>query len=219
MKVGTDGVLLGSWCNVTDAKRVLDIGCGTGLVSLMVAQRKLTATVLGIDISELAIGDCEHNFNASDWSDRLSAKQISVQEFAHSYDAKFDLIVSNPPFFNRSLKSEAQHKNLARHDDSLSFDDLFKCSAKLLSDTGFLTIIIPFDRQEESVKIALQQKLFLQRECFVYPKQESELPKRVLQVFGFDKITTTIERLYVEKERHEYTDDYRELTKEFYLKF
>ena len=217
MKVGTDGVLLGSWASIEKSKEILDIGCGTGLISLMVAQRNPQAIITAIDISESAIKDTLLNFGASPWADRLLAQNIELSEFAISTNKRFAHIVCNPPFFNRSLKSESQAKNNARHDDSLPFDKLFEYASKLLSNDGLLSIIIPSDRKEESIKIASAHNLFLQLATNVYPKLESEAPKRALLEFGLSENELKSSNLYIEKERHVYTDDYKYLTKAFYL--
>lgn len=217
MKVGTDGVLLGSWASIENSKEILDIGCGTGLISLMVAQRNPQALITAIDISESAIKDTLLNFGASPWNSRLSSHNIELSEFVNSTNKKFDHIVCNPPFFNRSLKSESQTKNHARHDDSLPFEMLFEYASKILNNEGLLSIIIPSDRKEESIKMASAHNLFLQRETNVYPKLESVMPKRALLEFGLSEKPLRLSNLYIEKERHIYTDEYKSLTSSFYL--
>lgn len=219
MKVGTDGVLLGSWCDVSNSSSVLDIGCGTGLISLMIAQRNPHTSVLAIDISEDAISDCLLNFGASDWGNRLQAKLMPLQEFTLGSPNKFDLIVSNPPFFTQSLKGDQAHRNMARHDDSLSLIELFENASILLNTGGLFTVILPFERREEAIQKASLCSLFPCRELAVYPKLEDLKPKRVLLEFGLQLTDSSLGALFIERERHVYTDDYRELTKDFYLKF
>ena len=218
LKVGTDGVLLGSWCDVEDAKMVLDIGCGTGLIALMVAQRNPDALIKAIDISSEAIKDCEANFYNSPWQQRVTSQEISLQEFCATSMEQFDLIVCNPPYFKNSLKSEKGNKNLARHDDSLPFSLLLELVSSLLSAKGRLSIIIPFERADEAIAIAKINNLNLSRNCSVFSTTNSPEPIRSLLEFRKTMQEAQVETLSIEIERHRYTDEYIQLTKEFYLK-
>lgn len=218
LKVGTDGVLLGSWCSIVGAKKVLDIGCGTGLIALMVAQRNPEAEIIAIDISPEAIKDCETNFKSSPWSKRVEAKEIALQEFVNQEVDPFDLIICNPPYFKNSLKSEKSNKNLARHDDSLPFSLFFELVSRLLNAKGRFSIIIPYERADEAIVIAKKNSLNVFKNCSVFATINSHKPIRSLIEFRKTTQEALLETLSIEIERHRYTDEYTLLTKEFYLK-
>ena len=215
MKVGTDGVLLGALTDCKKATNILDIGCGTGLISLMLAQRNDAAVITGIEIEENAFLQSQDNFNNSKWSKRLSIIHTSLQDF--SSETKFDLIVSNPPFFTDSTQANNQYRKLARSTNSLNFKELISKSKILLSENGIFSVIIPFPRKEEFINIALENKLFLSRICNVKGTANSPV-KRILMEFNNSQDTILEENLVIEKERNNYTDKYIDLCKDFYLK-
>ena len=224
MKVGTDGVTLGAVADVEKARRVLDIGCGTGLLCLMTAQRNGTAEIVGIDIDEDAVRGATQNCEASKWAGRISIGGKSLQEFVEAAPSAFDKIITNPPYFEDSLKAPKASRTLARHTDSLPFSELALSASTLLSDDGSLSIILPTDAHEKFEKIAEEYGLYLRKKTLVYPKPGAEV-KRVVGEFVKIKNdeckmqNVEIETLTVETEiRHQYTDDYIRLTKEFYLK-
>ena len=134
MKVGTDGVLLGAWADSENATNILDIGTGTGLIALMLAQRNLKANITAIEIDEQASLQASENFNNSPWEIRLSIKNLKLQDFV--VEEKFDLIVSNPPFFNNTFQANSSERNIARQTETLSFNELLKNTASLLSENG-----------------------------------------------------------------------------------
>lgn len=213
MKVGTDGVLLGCWVSSSKSNlSILDIGCGTGLIALMLAQRNLNSNVTGIEIEKIASQEAKLNIINSSWNDRIAIKNTSLQKF--SPKKKFDLIVSNPPFFsqNESIKT----RDLARHKNSLSFNDLIDYSTNLLSEKGIFSVIIPKDSQEYFCDIATSYSLFCIRICNVRGNKNSNI-KRVLMEFSFFKAKTRIEGLTIEIRRHQYTSKYIQLCKNFYL--
>lgn len=224
MKVGTDGVTLGAVAEVENARRVLDIGCGTGLLCLMTAQRNQTAEIVGIDIDEDAVRGATQNCEASKWADRISIVGKSLQEFLKTAPSAFDKIITNPPYFEDSLKAPKASRTLARHTDSLPFSELASSASTLLSDDGSLSIILPTDAHEKFEKIASEYGLLLRKKTLVYPKPGAEV-KRVVGEFvkikneecGIKNVE--VAELTIETDvRHQYTDDYIRLTKEFYLK-
>ncbi len=224
MKVGTDGVTLGAVADVEKARRVLDIGCGTGLLCLMTAQRNGTAEIVGIDIDEDAVRGATQNCESSKWAGRISIVGKSLQEFVEAAPSSFDKIITNPPYFEDSLKAPKASRTLARHTDSLPFSELASSASTLLSDDGSLSIILPTDAHEKFEKIAEEYGLYLRKKTLVYPKPGAEV-KRVVGEFVKIKNdeckmqNVEIETLTVETDvRHQYTDDYIRLTKEFYLK-
>jgi tRNA1Val (adenine37-N6)-methyltransferase len=219
MKVGTDGVLLGAWTNIEKVQRVIDIGTGTGLISLMLAQRNQQAKILGIDIDESAVLQAKENIENSPFSDRIDIENISVQAFVDSYNDVFDLVVSNPPFFADSLLSPKRTRTLARHTETLSLASLFDTADRLLSEKGILSIIYPIDSLRKILDYAEKQSLFLQRQTTVYSTPNAR-PKRVLLEFSKQNQPIPIyNELIIEIERHQYSDAFRELAKDFYLKF
>ena len=215
MKVGTDGVLLGAWANTDNAKRILDIGTGTGVIALQMAQRNPLAQVHAVEIDETAAHRARANFDISPWAVRLTVEQSAVQEFEPS--EKFDLIVSNPPYFVDSLLPPDAKRSTARHTHDLSFEELDSAVCRLLADDGLFALILPVTEFEKY--LALTQ-LHLVRRCYVHPVEGGEV-KRIMGEFAKQKPTTIkLESIAIERgKRGDYTDDYRALTKEFYLKF
>ena len=215
MKVGTDGVLLGAWAACDGAKRILDIGTGTGLIALMLAQRNTEAQIQAVEIDETATQRARSNFDLSPWAERLEVENCAVQEFGA--DEKFDLIISNPPYFVDSLLPPDAKRSTARHTHDLSFEELDKAVCRLLADEGRFALILPIMEFEKYLTIT---QLHLARRCDVYPKVGAAI-KRVMAEFALHATaevkheTITIEQ----DKRGDYTDEYRALTKDFYLKF
>ncbi|MBD8389730.1 tRNA1(Val) (adenine(37)-N6)-methyltransferase [Dysgonomonas sp. BGC7] len=217
MKVGTDGVLLGAWTDISDAKTALDIGTGTGLISLMIAQRNSNITIDAIDIEIDAIAQAKDNIKNSPFATQIKCTQCSVQEFAEKYEKKYDIIVSNPPFFAESLKSPDNQRSLARHDDTLSINDLLKASAKLLNNNGKLSLIYPYEYKRAILDIAKLNNLFINKATNVYPTSSSQ-PKRILLEISKNQTSIQENSLTIEESRHIYSDEFTELVKDFYLK-
>lgn len=214
MKVGTDGVLIGAWVNCADAVRVLDIGTGTGLIALMVAQRSDAQSIVGIDIDSAAAVCAARNFAASPWSERLSAHQKAAQE----YDGeKFDLILSNPPYFVDSLLCPDDRRTTARHTTELTFEQLDSAVCRLLSESGRFALILPTEQMEKYMALTA---LKVVRRCDVI-SVVGGVVKRVMAEFAFDfEGVPATETITIEKGRRgDYCEQYIELTKEFYLKF
>ncbi len=217
MKVGTDGVLLGAWCNTTENGNCLDIGTGSGLIAMMVAQRNQSALITAIDIEENAAIEAAENFEKCPWAARLESKHIDFKTFAENSNIKFDSIVSNPPFFINSLHSPDYNRTKARHTDSLTFNDLIVYSAKILNDDGCLSIITPADTEEVITNIALNAGLCITRKTYVHPTTDTQA-KRILWEFSPKFRETTVEHITIEISRHIYTPEYIALTKDFYIK-
>lgn len=215
-KVGTDGVLIGSWvnCRLTNGS-ILDIGTGTGLITLMLAQRFPLSKLTALEINTDAVNQAKINFEASPWKDRILLIHSKFQEF--NFSEHFDLIVSNPPFFSNSQKGEQLGSNLARHEVELDFKDLVATSKELLTENGILSLVIPFDRLKELEQIVNNNKLFIHRKCEVSPKLNTP-PKRVLLEISKQESHLESSSMILELERHHYSDDYKKLTEDFYLK-
>ena len=215
MKVGTDGVLLGAWASCSGAKRILDIGTGTGVIALMLAQRNPIAKIQAVEIDETATRRARANFDLSPWAERLTVEQSAVQEFEPS--EKFDLIVSNPPYFIDSLLPPDAKRSTARHTHDLSFEELDKAVCRLLADEGRFALILPTAEFERYMSIT---QLHLVRRCDVHPTMGAAI-KRVMAEFAKHKTASPfLENITIEQEcRGDYTTEYRALTKDFYLKF
>lgn len=214
MKVGTDGVLLGAWADVSSAHSILDIGTGTGLIALMVAQRSgafVTALEMDVEASKQAL----ENVERSPWNEKIKVVNLSLQE----YDSlmKYDHIISNPPYFNQSLKSPKEGRTTARHTDTLSYDDLLKGVVRLLDEEGIFSVILPFSEKERFVTLAEQYNLYPARITEVLPTPIST-PKRFMAEFSFQQVECQQKSLIIESAgRHQYSDEYKQLTEQFYL--
>ena len=221
MKVGTDAVLLGAWCSLeTCPDTILDVGSGTGLVSLMMAQRSDAEIIDAVEIDPNAYEQNVTNFEKSDWSDRLFCYHSSFQDFSEEMKEEgeeYDLIISNPPFYNDNFETNNKSRNTARFTSSLSFIDLLEGVSKLLSDSGIFTTIIPFKEEHSFVKLANKNNLFLDRVCRVKGTDNSETKRSMLE-FSFHQKELEETTLVIEKDRHIYTQEYVNLTKDFYLK-
>lgn len=223
MKVGTDGVLLGAWVTINkDTNSILDVGSGTGLIALQMAQRSESVPIAigiidAIEIEPEAFEQTVENFEASDWGDRLYCYHISLQAFADEIDDKYDLIISNPPFYNGSYQTENKARNLARHNLSLTYEKLLSCTAKLLLPEGSCAFIIPFEDEDDFIEFSKSHNLFLNRLTRVKGNISSPIKRSLLQ-FSFTETHPKIDELVIELSRHNYTEDYKNLVKEFYLK-
>lgn len=216
MKIGTDGVLLGCWAPVDNVYSVLDIGAGTGVVSLIIAQRSTAETIDAVEIDEDAYEQTVENFEKSPWGDRLFCYHASFQEFFTEIDDKYDLIISNPPFYTENYKTDNKKRDLARFEDALPFEHLLYGSSKLLSDTGRLVIILPYKAEEEIITVAEQFHLYPQKITRVKGSSDADT-KRSLIVLSFGRKEIIYDELVIEITRHQYTDEYIKLTKDFYL--
>ena len=218
MKIGTDGVLLGAWTPlINNPYNVLDIGAGTGILSLMLAQRSNAEQIDAIEIDEDAYEQCVENFEASPWGDKLFCFHAGLDEFVDEPEDEYDLIISNPPFYTDDYKTDNTSRDLARFEDALPFEELIEAAALLLSDNGIFSVIIPFKEEERFVSMCKELDLFPLKITRVKGTPTTEI-KRSLLAFCRMEQTPLIDELVIEISRHNYTPEYIELTKEFYLK-
>jgi len=213
MKVGVDGVLLGAWADCRNIRYALDVGTGSGLIALMLAQRS-EAFIHAVDIDGNACKQAKINFINSPFRNRLSVELGDFQDFSSS--VRYDLIVSNPPYFAHSLKSPDTNRSLARHNEFLPLEVLLKKTASLLSPQGKAAFILPFDRLEKALASAVENQLFLCRKTLVSSLQNHP-PKRVLLEYSLIDQGTTEDGFYIGKTKQTYSDKYRALTEDFYL--
>ena len=223
MKIGTDGILLGAWAQAEQPQRILDIGTGTGVIALMLAQRFPNAFIDAVEIEPNAAEQAARNFAASPWPERLNLHHQSIQSFAASDlpDKAYSLIVSNPPWFVDSLKSNESSRNLARHTDSLSHDELLNSVRLLLHSSGRFAVVLPSGDSASFIHSAHERNLFSSRQCHVRSKPGVP-PHRILLEFEAvpSESPVILQELTIENEQHhDYTESFRKLTRDFYLRF
>jgi tRNA1Val (adenine37-N6)-methyltransferase len=219
MKIGTDGVLLGSWAPIDNNPfSILDIGTGTGIIALMLSQRSNAQQIDALEIDEDAYEQAVDNFENSPWSDRLFCFHAGLDEFVEEPEDEYDLIVSNPPFYTDDYKSENEQRDLARFADAMPFEDLVEAADLLLSENGILAVIIPYKEENNFIALAKEYELYPTKITRVKGTPTSEI-KRSLLAFGRNENALILtDELIIETARHVYTPEYIELTKDFYLK-
>ncbi|MGZ5211334.1 MAG: tRNA1(Val) (adenine(37)-N6)-methyltransferase [Kaistella sp.] len=210
-RVGTDGVLLGASVCVQSAENILEIGTGTGLIALMIAQRNTTAKITALDINEEAVTLADENFRNSPYKSRLRVLHCDFKNFES--DEKFDLIVSNPPYFE---ENPSEKDVMARQQTELSFRDLIKNASGNLSPAGRLSVIIPFASGDNFEEICIENQLFLTKRITIFGIKNSA-PKRLILEFATEKKTSTESKFVIEKSPRTYSDQYLELTKDFHV--
>jgi len=228
MKVCTDSVLLGAWCSVKAAKTALDIGTGTGLLALMLAQRNSNLKIDAVEISAEGAAEALLNVQNSKFKDSIRIFNCSVQDFAaaakqagtankySSTGLNYDLIVCNPPYFENSLKNSDKQSSMVRHNVSLSYTELFLCVDKLIGNKGLFSLIIPAQKAGNIIEIANSVNLYLIRKTDIMTTPNSGI-KRCLLEFSKNKQQPKLDNLTIEFSSNNYTPEYKELTKEFYL--
>lgn len=218
MKVGTDGVLLGAWASLNhQPETILDIGAGTGLIALQLAQRSMAETIDAIELDENAYEQCVANFEGSPWADRLFCYHAGFDEFVEEIEDQYDLIVSNPPFYAEEMGSGDTSRDQARQSSSLPFDELLKGVSGLLSEGGLFSVVIPYKEEQRFVALAATSGLYPKRITRVKGNPNVDY-KRSLIEFGFSKSDIEESELTIERGRHQYTEEYIRLTEAFYLK-
>lgn len=215
MKVGTDGILLGAWAQHNSPINILDIGAGSGLITLMLAQRFTAAKIIALEPDLAAFKQATENFEGSAFTKQLVCENTPLQEFATS--TTFDLIVSNPPYHKEQVLAPEEQRAQARSENFLPAELIFQKASELLSNEGNLALIYPSERQQDLVGKAEKHSLYLQKVCFIFGHKKAPC-KRVLLQFSKTKTTELLEEnLILEEERHKRTEAYQKLTDSFYL--
>lgn len=219
MKIGTDGVLLGAWSPIPDnCYSVLDIGTGTGIIALMIAQRSNANQIDALEIDESAYEQATENFENTPWSDRLFCFHAGLDELIDEPEDEYDLIISNPPFYTENFKTENDQRDLARFEDAMPFEMLVEAADLLLSENGIFSVIIPFKEEEYFIDLAKEFELFPIKLTRVKGTPTSEIKRSLLAFQRFESNEIEIDELTIETERHIYTEEYIALTRDFYLK-
>lgn len=219
MKIGTDGVLLGAWCPIDNNPfSVMDIGAGTGILSLMLAQRSHAEQIDALEIDEEAYEQCVENFENSPWGDRLFCFHAGLDEFVEEPEDEYDIIISNPPFYSENYKTDDSQRDLARFQDALPFEDLIEAVALLLSENGIFAVIIPFKEEERFIDLCAEVELFPVKVTRVRGSHNTPIIRSLLAFKRYELSVLTANELVIEINRHEYTDEYINLMKDFYLK-
>ena len=220
MKVGTDGVLLGAWVTVeAAARRILDVGAGTGLIAIMLAQRSPLAQIDAVEVDEAAAAQARQNAECSPWASRLNIVHQNFNDFARTATSRYDLIVSNPPYFKKSLTSPNRRRTTARHTEDLLHEELISGSLRLLSERGKLAVIMPCAEGNIFIALAANAGLYCRRKLNVFTKKGCPA-KRLLMEFSRSKQPLCEQNLYIETTApSSFTAEYQTLTRDFYLKF
>jgi tRNA1Val (adenine37-N6)-methyltransferase len=219
MKVGTDAVLLGAWVKPNGAKRILDVGTGTGVIALMLAQRS-PALIDAIDIDDTACEQAEENVKLSPWHERVRILHHSLQEYSEETTTRYDLVVSNPPYFLDSSKASGLERTTARHADLLPYQELVDSIIRILDKKGKFCVILPVKEASILREIAKQRGLHLSKLTRVRTRTDKDTEKRHMMQFEFSPSSFSEDSIAIEKdERHDYTEEYKELTREYYLGF
>jgi tRNA1Val (adenine37-N6)-methyltransferase len=219
MKIGTDSVLLGAWCPVDNNPfSILDIGAGTGILSLMLAQRTNADQIDAIEIDEEAYEQCVDNFESSPWSDRLFCFHAGLDEFVDEPETEYDIIISNPPFYSEDFKTENEQRDLARFQDAMPFEELVEAADLLLSENGIFAVIIPFKEEENFIDLCASHELYPTKATRVKGSHKTPIVRSLLAFKRYELPVLEADELVIEINRHEYTDEYINLSKDFYLK-
>lgn len=217
-KVGTDSVLLGAGADLSGGKKILDIGTGTGLIAIMAAQRS-NAEIVAIEPEKKSYQEACENVKACKWNDRIRVDNTGFRDFFSGNDEKFDIIITNPPYFRDSLKNPDDDKSAARHSDSLTSSDILEGTAGLLTSSGSLQLILPYTEGTLFIAEASSYGFYCNRIIKIKPVPTGEIIRLILK---FERIKKPVQEKFLTIEsgsRHSYTEEYKEITKDFYLKF
>ena len=218
MKIGTDAVLLGAWTDVSEVKTILDVGTGTGILALMMAQRS-DAIITALEIDKSSYSQAIENTESSPWKNRISVLNTSFQEYYMTTEKKYNLIISNPPFFSGGIKSPDISRSMARHTEQLSMKELLSGSKKLLSDYGRLTVILPLKEAKDFIMIAKEYTLYPSRLTEIMPKPDKPVVRILIELRKVYHSLIQNDLSIRNTGNNEYSNDYKKLTGDFYLNF
>jgi len=217
-KLGTDSVVLGSWLPVINFQRVLDIGAGTGILALMMAQKLKEPNIVAVEMDEGSAADCSKNFERSKWNNCLSVANANILDWsANNRVEKFDLVICNPPYFVDSLKNPDSRKSAARHTDSLGLKNLTELALLHLNQKGSFAFILPVFQFNQLEKLLLDRNLYPQNICSVSSYQNT-LPIRKMGLFSFNKGTIVEENEFLYNEDKTRSNWYKSISADFYIK-
>lgn len=214
MKVGTDGVLLGAWCPVEGVRKAIDVGTGTGLIALMLAQRGVES-IRGVEIDNAAAEEAASNIRSSIWSDMIKIECADINSISLVPES-FDLVISNPPFFSSALKSPDDARATARHESGLNYESLIALASKVLKPDGKLAVISPADREPDITFSCAMHKMWVARKTYVRTSP-SRVPKRILWIIARQNQPCLSDTLCIKDDNNNYSNDYIRLTSDFYL--
>lgn len=213
-KVGTDGVLLGAWANIAGVGSILDIGTGTGVIAMMLAQRS-EVPIIAIDIEDKCCQVAADNFQNTPWADRLTVKKVPIQDFVEEKGHAFDLIVSNPPYYE-GIKPADKGKQFFKHSDNLPHLEILSAANQLLTGKGRLCVILPVREADELISNAVDYHLFLTQKTTVFSKKKKK-PIRLLMQFEKTRKNTMKRSLVLREDSGAWTEEYKQMVSEFYL--
>ena len=218
MKVGTDGVLLGSWVNIENAACILDIGTGSGIIAMMMAQRS-KGLIEAVELDKGSFENAKFNFENCPWSERLKVYNLPFSDFITNTKSKYDLVVCNPPYYNDCLKSPSEKVNVSRHTTSLTHNELIAGTKELLKSSGKLNVILPTSEFQAFFDLAAIHQLYCTRKCIIFPRPDKP-HHRVLAEFGLQRpVNIESSEITIRDRDEKYHPDYINLTKDFYIHF
>ncbi len=216
MKIGTDAVLLGIWTEVKGANRVLEVGAGSGVISLLLASRNAESKIDAVEIDEDSCVEAGENFANSPFAERLRVLKDDFNAFVAVNKTKYDLIVSNPPFFVNDMKSTDPKKKLARHTGTLSYEQLVRGVVEILNEKGKFSLVLPYSQRRNFLNICTRNGLWLQKELLIFPKPCKE-PNRVNMQLGFEKKSLISEKFIIRNEDGSFTQMYLKTVGDYYI--
>lgn len=216
MKIGTDAVLLAVWISISNKESVLDIGTGSGIIPLILAQRgakKIDAVEIDHDSAE----EAQENFAASDWNNQLKVYNIDIKQFAKESTEKYDLVISNPPFFTSSFKTNEAKRNLARHTDTLNFEELICCAKQLMKNDGRFAVVLPLPESIRFLKIAEKEGFFIQKTMEIFPVEGKEANRVNIELSLQKPENQSIFKFTIRNANSSFTEQYNDFLKDFYI--
>ena len=216
MKVGTDAVLLALWTGLDGVRSVLDIGTGSGIITLLLAARNSTLKVDAVEMDTASFEEASANFSDSPFTGRLHTFLTDIQDFVPEKEKRYDLLISNPPFFINDYRPGQSQRKLARHTDTLRYEQLIAVALRLMKPEGRFSLVLPYRESKVFLKLAEQSGLYLQQQMLIFPKPCSE-PNRINLLFGLHPVILKTEKFIIRNEEGTFTKQYIDMVKNYYL--